>query len=432
MNAQLFITFALLGIGRNLPFQGLYVFGLGAADIAFGLLLFRLTLDSNGRINLQEAVHALRLPIVSMLILSTAAMTSMAINSFRYGVEARDIFEIFRYSYHLVIAVVTYVCTRRSGALPALAFAVGVIGSAIVAYLNPMNPDVLGTPQIFNPNVIGNVLAASIVLSALTIMDGHPFSGSMSATVAALLSFFTFSKGTWLMSILGLIACYLALRSMKDKGSGVALTVGKYVAYVVFASFVYVAYESWETISLVMEAKIAATEFESSAAEGGSFAARWGLILSAVHMFLANPLFGVGISNFETVNNLLQGELGDAYYDDDNPNSAWFYVLGCMGLPAFICFGTVFVWFISRVSRLSLGTRTADLIFYACVAGVFLIGGSVQLEMLTAYYYWVTIGIVAATQSRRLHPLGLAIVDPPYKPTPLVNIEAQATRTNTQ
>ena len=198
------------------------------------------------------------------------------------------------------------------------------------------------------------------------------------------------------MSMFGLIACYLALINLGNCNTNLAQKFGKYFVYLTFVGMPYVVYEFWDVLSLIVEAKIAATDFEASAAEGGSFSARAGLILSAIYMFLANPLLGVGISNFEYVNHLLESDLGDAYYDDDNPNSAWFYVLGCMGLPAFILFTYIFYWFLTRVHRFSFVNSKARHLYVICIGVVYLIGGNVQLEMLTAYYYWIALGVVAA------------------------------------
>ena len=113
-------------------------------------------------------------------------------------------------------------------------------------------------------------------------------------------------------------------------------------------------------------------------------------------MFVSNPLLGVGISNFESVNASLAETLGNSYYDDDNPNSAWFYVLACMGLPAFACFGLLFWWFLRSVTVAPAiqGQRRAAYVLLVGLA--YFIGGNVQVEMLTAYYYWVALGVTAA------------------------------------
>lgn len=418
MKLFIFLVFVLLGIGRNLPFQELYFFGLGIADFLFCILFLFSLLIPKARQGLLHESRVLRIPILATGYIGALAMISLAFNAPIYGVEGKDIFEILKYFYLVTVMVVTSHYTRTTGVVPVVGFVVGVIVSGVVAFLNPMNPDVLGIPQIFNPNVIGNILSVSIVFCSFLILAGYPVGGGLLAICAALIAFFTFSKGTWLMSTLALIACFLALKSLGSRNTSSALKYGKFLTYLLFASLLYVVFVFWDVVSLIVEAKIVATDFEASAAEGGSFSARVGLILSAIYMFLMNPLLGVGISNFEHVNHLLERDLGNAYYEDDNPNSAWFYVLACMGLPAFILFIWVFYWFLRRLYRLPFVSPKTRFLYTTCIGIIFFIGGNIQLEMLTAYYYWVAIGVVAALRE----PLGKKTLKKPSN-----NLEASAT-----
>lgn len=394
MRGFVFLVYVLLGIGRNLPFQKLYFYGLGAADLLFVLLLFSLLAIPKSCNALLYESQVLATPIAATCGISALAMISITFNAPIYGIDGKDIFEILKYLYLLTVMVVTSYCTRSMNVIPAYGFVIGVILSGVIAMLNPMNPDVHGTPQIFNPNVIGNALSVAIVFCSFIILAGYPLRGGLLAVSASVIGFFTFSKATWLMSIFGLIACYLAVSNVKNLNRA---QYGRYLTYAAFAGLLYAVYHYWGVISVIVNAKIAATEFQASAVEGGSFSARVGLILSAIHMFLINPILGVGISNFEHLNYLLKSDLGDFYYEDDNANSAWFYVLGCMGLPAFLLFTLVFYWFLKRVNRFSFASVQARRVYVTCVGIVFLIGGNVQLEMLAAYYYWVALGLVAAS-----------------------------------
>jgi O-Antigen ligase len=400
VSALVFTTFALLGIGRNLPWQGLYFFGLGLADLLLLVCLLAWAVSARSRAGLWQATVDLRVPIAAVSGLGVLAALSMAFNSFVYGVEPRDLFEVMKYYYQLLVMVAACHASREGGAVPVVGFASGVIVSGVVAMLNPMNPDVLGTPQIFNPNVIGNVLAVAVVLASFAILRGQSVTGGALAVLASIIGFFTFSKGTWLMLMFGLLACAVALARNGSTTSAAMARLGRVVAVVLLLGLAGLVVQNWELVSLIVEAKIAATEFDASAAEGGSFSARFGLMLSAFQMFLSNPLFGVGISNFEQVNRQLELELGDAFYDDDNPNSAWFYVLGCMGGPAFVLFAAVFVWFVMKLLDAPIEGASMQRLYAMCVACVFLIGGNVQLEMLTAYYYWVAIGALTALSRR--------------------------------
>lgn len=372
-----------------------YVAGIGLPDLLLILLVLCLLLSHRGRVEFLHEVWLLRNIFMAVSLLGVFAMTSLIFNAFIYRIEVRDIFEIFKYYYHLIVMLVSFHYTRTTGPLPAIGFVVGVLITGVVALLNPMNPDVLGVPQIFNPNVIGNVLAISIVMCSTIILHGRPVLGIVLAVSAAVIGFFTFSKGAWLMCTLALLACYLALTTLKGSNSVWSLRWGRYVSYAILAGLVYGAFHFSELVWMIIEAKIAATDFEASAAQGGSFSARWGLIIAAIKMFLMNPLVGVGISNYEFVNRMLESELGDAFYDDDNPNSAWFYVLGCMGLPAFICFALVFYICIKFLNRVPIHSVKVRAFYVGLIGLVIFIGGNVQLEMLTAYYYWVLLGILA-------------------------------------
>lgn len=396
MRLFIFLVFVLLGIGRNLPFPELFFYGLGVGDFLFFLLLAVLLVNPKTRTSLSHQLTILRVPIAATAALVALALLSMLYNMLIYGVDGKDFFEILRYCYLLTIMVVACHCTRVTGIVPAIGFVLGVIVSGVVAFLHPMNPDVLGTRQIFNPNVIGNILSVSIVFCSFIILSGAPIVGGLLAVCAALISFFTFSKGTWLMSAFALIACFLSLVNLGSHNTDRTSKFGKYFAYLIFASMLFVVYEYWDSVSLIVEAKIIATDFDASAEQGGSVAARSGLILSAIYMFLKNPLLGVGISNFEQVNQLLASELGSLFYEDNNPNSAWFYVLGCMGLPAFLLFTSIFCWFLRKIYWIPLLIQKIRFPYITCIGIVFFIGGNVQVEMLTAYYYWIALGMVAA------------------------------------
>jgi hypothetical protein len=337
----------------------------------------------------------LRTPIIAIACMGALAMCSLIFNSPFYGSKVRDVFEIFKYFYQGLLMIITCFCTRRAGAMPTLGFVFGVLISGVIAYENPMNPDVLlGARQIFNPNVIGNVLAVSIALCSVLIIRGHALKGAILGACGAVISFFTFSKGTWLMTILAICGCGLALGTLRQRRPNMLSKPVKYIAYAVLGALLLVAYAHQELIVSVINAKITVTDFSASSEEGGSVSQRLGMMRSATYMFSGNPVFGVGISNFEQVNQSFQRELGSAFYDDDNPNSAWFYVLGCMGLPAFLFFGSIYFWFLRKLCQIAqIKTR---LLYTGCIGGVFLIGGNVQLEMLTSYYYWIVLGVIGA------------------------------------
>lgn len=396
MKYSIFAIYLLFGMGRNLPEEAMYYKGVGLVDTAF-IFIIAMILSSAARVKLLLEIQRVRYLALAILIIVFFATSSLFFNMFIYGVEIKDLFEIARYVYSFFVLTFTIFAVKRYGAYIMIGFPIGIIITGVVAIMNPMNPDVLGTPQIFNPNVIGNALAVSVFFSSILILSRHIVKGTVLGIISAGIAFYTFSKGTWIMTALGLLACLMALQmraGINDRRlSG---NISKILASSLFGVMIYVLYDNYEIISTIVEAKIMATKFESTAVEGGSFAARVGLILSAARMALLNPLLGVGISNFEVVNRSLQTELGNYFYDDDNPNSAFFYVLGCMGVIPFIAFCFIYWTFVKKLSGLVSSDKIKGLVFTLCGALIILIGGNVQVEMLTGYYFWVLLGFVMA------------------------------------
>jgi O-antigen ligase len=106
----------------------------------------------------------------------------------------------------------------------------------------------------------------------------------------------------------------------------------KFIFLIVFVLLIKYNIESISAINTLINAKIDASGFDGSAASGSSVGARVGLAYSGLLMFLENPIFGIGIGNFEIVNDTLKSTLGNMYYKDDNANSLFFHYLGTTGI----------------------------------------------------------------------------------------------------
>jgi O-antigen ligase len=142
--------------------------------------------------------------------------------------------------------------------------------------------------------------------------------------------------------------------------------------------------------------KLRATSFESSASEGGTFSARLGLILSGIYMFFDNPIFGIGISNFEHFHYQNETILGDKFFEDDNPNSAFIYILACGGLLPFIiwCFIVLYsIYLIYKLFRLHFRVMLSIIQVFLFSFAIIL-SGFVQNEILNAYFYWFFIALL--------------------------------------
>lgn len=387
----LFIVYVLVGLGRNTPGEWSYYLGIGFVDVLMVLIfVFAVKFDRDKLCDIISKAKPIWMPIGIMLIF---AGSSAVINIMTFGISFNDVFEVFKILFLMIFMLVTTYLYLKAREFIIFGFLLGVILSGIIALLNPMNPDVLGTPQMFNPNVIGNVLASSIVISSIIILNGRLNVGLLIALCLMILSVFTFSKGTWLMAAFAM-ACLFVSILMLFKSSCVRFNIYlKAGMTIMLGIFIVIVVTNWDILILLVRAKIEATEFQATAAEGGSFSARLGLIWSSLRMSLLNPLFGVGISNFEIVNTNQKEILGSFFYYDDNPNNVFAYIVACMGWPALFLFLVALNGFYKAVSGFLSRFKALSSWYKFFAMIVFILGGMVQIEMLKAYYFWFACGL---------------------------------------
>jgi O-antigen ligase len=388
-----FVISAWISIGRNLPFD-IYPFGLTLIDVLVIGWVFKLFI-SRGTLRADYVVK-----LMSIVIFCTALSSSL--NSYRYGADWEEFFEVFRY---VVLTMLYYFLLETVKDIRAAiyGFTLGNLTTFAVAYQFPMNPDVLGFVQIFNPNVIGNILSVNGMLLLILYARNPSFLTTFLSLIVFICTIFTYSKGAWLMSSLNML-CLLILLSrrvvvVKDIKSTLAFSL-------VALGGSFLIYMNLEDLSTLVISKIIATDFQASAAEGGSFSARVGLAYSGLLQWATNPLFGVGISNFELLNRKLEVDLGNMFYDDDNPNNVYIYILSGSGLFAFVAWVLLVIRFIQiyshAVRRLTRSGFIVSLLSFNAIA-IILISGSTQNEMLNGYYFWFILAI-ATVASRKQVP----------------------------
>lgn len=383
MKKILLIFFGIaLGIGRNLPFQALYPFGLSLVELmalsCAPYLLFH-----------KMQVHKdIKLISSLMAVMAFFFTISMMVNISEYPPKVLDILEIMRFFFLAYLVILLSVLYHEHSSLLLVSFIVGVLITFYFSYQNPMNEDVVGFVQIFNPNVLGVALVVSSYMLLLLQIKSNGVAKFVGCGVLLYCSVFTYSKGAWLLGSSAFIVSSLLLLS-----AGNRLTQ-------IFIGFclVFVAVKGLSALAdsaffVLLQAKISATDFGATAASGGSFSARVGLILSAFLMFVDNPFFGVGLSGWEDAHKAQALVLGHYFYSDDNPNSAFFYVLSTGGGFAFLAWCSIFMIFLRRVGIYSFRTltRSSARAFQVFTILFFLVAGNTQSEMLSAYYYWVVI-----------------------------------------
>lgn len=392
MRPVVWLICVLLGIGQNLPFDEIYVQGIGAGDFLFLGLLALLMGHPPTRGSLLAQAGRQRELAMLVLVFVTLTLASSAANVPTWGIAGADLVEALRPLYYFALSVFVAHSVGRFGLSVVVAFITGILISGLIAYLLPSNTDVTGFVMLWNPNVIGNMMAFGVLLVSLLLFEGRLMAATFLLFPLVVLAVFTYSKGTWLMTLLGLAACYVAYRTAKNDGSR-GLEKALFLAGgIVLAGIV--AYHLDALVDLV-SFKLATTQFGDSATEGGTIAARWSFVWASVQLALENPLFGVGISNFEAAYDSMRDTLGDDYWPTDNPHSAWFYILACIGIPGLIVFASIFVLVLHQLYR-SLPVIGGDRRAYLALSGLVLfLSGAVLLHLLTQYYFWFLAGIAA-------------------------------------
>lgn len=386
------VLFFLLGIGRNLPYEHLFVYGLGIADLL--LILFFITSYAYEYSKWQLIVSHNNGLLHFMVFFLIWNLFSTIINTPFFGIHLLDIFECLRIIYLIVILLTTIFLTIKYNTLPGVSFVSGVAFSGFIAYLNPMNPDVLGIVQIFNPNVIGNILSFScLFLVLLMYLGANKLVSLFLFTICFSFAIFTYSKATWLM----LIICLLALFFYFKQYYSFLTRIGKilFIGLLVLISFYLgtrdVFKASVQLGQVIIDSKIENSGFGSSASEGSSVGARYGLSYSGFYMFLQSPIWGVGVGNFEKVNDENKYELGKYYYKDDNANSLIFHLLGTIGIVGLLIFLKIVHLFYKKLNHLGRLYNIPKLYNYLLFS-IFFISINFQRELLTSYYFWIIFG----------------------------------------
>ncbi|KAB7884541.1 hypothetical protein GA417_11395 [Poseidonibacter ostreae] len=392
-NSIAFVFALFVGVGKNIPFPMLFPFGIAPIEwfIVFFLIYQTLMIKSN-KIYFYWNNH-LKNIFILIVSLTSFMFISYVVNIFYFHGEIKDMFEIVRYllSGYLIL-ILLYMNKYYESLLKG--FVTGVIISVFLGFLAPNNPSVdigdFSIPQIFNPNVLGIIIGFTVFIIVLLELHRHNKKNLFIVMLLVLLSAFTFSKASWLIVSFGLVSYSLVLFSNNEiKKRYLILFV--FVLLILLWYFGIISY----LVDLIMW-KLRATSFESSAVEGGTFSARSGLILSGIYMFFDNPIFGIGISNFEYYHYQNETILGDKFFEDDNPNSAFIYILACGGLLPFIvwCFIVLYsIYLVYKLFRNHFGI-VFSIIQVFLFSFVIVLSGFVQNEILNAYFYWFFIALL--------------------------------------
>lgn len=381
------------GIGQNLPYSQFYLAGIGPGDLLFLAFLLFTAVYPPARSGFFQSIIRLRRYFYLVVVFVGFTLTSSTVNAFIWGFEGKDLVEIFRPFYYFLIVAYVAAYTKRNGPDKIiLAFLTGILVSAIVAYLNPSNDNVVGFSVLWNPNVIGNMLAIGMVLASLLILNGRLLSALPFVAAFLVLAVFTYSKGTWLMSFLALTACLIAALGLGAKRP--AWMSNKFVFIAGVAGLLVLAVQYYDALYGLVSFKLQTTQFGDTAVEGGTLAARYGFVIASLQLAIENPVFGVGISNFQPAYDSLRDMLGANYWETDNPHSAWLYVLATGGFPALALAVLLVLYPIHRLAADLTLSSGKKILYVGCVTAVFIISGAVLLHLVTQYFLWFFTGLI--------------------------------------
>lgn len=357
--------FLLLLIGRNLPFDDLYFSGLGVWDF-FAISLFPF---------LDYKVIPKKI-LFYIFVFFVSALIGVLISS-TIGIRINDILEIFRIFYSLELIALGFLFAKyleNTTIIDILFYS--SLCMFIFAYLNPMNLDVLGFVQIWNPNVLANYFLHCVAI-ILVLSKKISKKILMYCFLLLIFSFFTYSKASWLLIFLYLVIIFINISRLNQL-----------IFLLIFALLFTYNTEYLSSLNILLNSKIDASGFGGTAASGSSVGARIGLAYSGFLMFLKNPIFGIGIGNFEMVNDSLKYTLSDMYFKDDNANSLFFHYLGTTGIIG--CSSVILLIFqYFKLLTYSLKSKT----IYLIVLIFILISINFQRELFTTNTMYLVMGV---------------------------------------
>lgn len=385
------------GVGQFLPYEGWYWYGMSIGD---GLFLVYLLLATPRIL----AVRPWRLdPLlvryaVAVITFVSLSAVSVTINSFYRDIYAKDIIEAFRPLYYLCLVIFVAAHVRRFGHVPILrAFLIGIatLGLSDLYFVTSQEwTQVFGFVLLSNPNSVGNLFGVGTILISFLVLEKKLIVSAILLVGFLVLSLLTYSKGTWVMSSLGLAACTVAFPQSSHERAGSSAIVKFVYASVLFILLPFLAAHYYPNIERLVAFKLQTTQFGDTADAGSTIAARWGFVLASVRMAFENPFLGVGLSNYETEYDLLREDLGPLYWPTDNPHSAFLYVLACIGVPAFFVFSILFAYPLFMLKDVLPLKGIRKTIYCGLVALAFLTSGSVVLHLLTQHYFWFVSGLL--------------------------------------
>jgi len=399
-----FISSITWAVGTNWLGEWYYPLrGIGWLDIVFFIWFIFALVDPRRRLALSTALWAVRKFVLLILVFMTWLLLSTVVNSYTWGAGPTDLFAIGRLVYYCAILLFAYITVRQYGYGALVAgFITGVgvltLGRFYDAYTEGASAVILQDLIILkDPNVIGNMMGIGVLFCILGVLEGYVKLSFLAALALAIASVTTFSKGTWLMILIALIGCVVALlmtvrrseRSLMRYLPATIVLIG--LAGVI--TFVY-----WDLLVDLVNLKLETTEENETAAYRYQFG------LAAIYAMADHPIFGLGFRNFPQVERLYPDVVPEP---TENAHNAFLHFGAIGGIPALLILIWLVAYPIAPLWRALAAEypRTLASILTALVVLILGLSGSVQLQLVAQPFFWLLAGIILSWRDRVVrHP----------------------------
>ncbi|MEZ8060928.1 O-antigen ligase family protein [Vibrio splendidus] len=387
-----FSTFSLAMVGAIVePFNLFSNFNVG--DVLFIFVCITLLPIHSYRVN-----YLTILPIVILLFSVLSIFVNLIIGNdyeYNFGTPFRLLYYIF-----IIIIISNFIDTDEKEHYLWWSVLVGLSLTCLLVYFEWMKtPIYLGSIPMFhtvhnfdsfpiNRNYLGFFSAIAIAISVgLISVEKYKVRKIILVfiTVAiSLMSIFTFSKGTWLASFLGVIIYYLLYK--KNKKNKIILLIFFVIVVMIFSA---VYQEYLNEILEQVQRRISSSDSTNHE--------RVEYIYLSFDVVNLNPIFGVGTGAFESALKSI-----NAQYLTKDPHNALLWIFsenGLISLASFLVMLSYIFW-----SCLFSKSKFRDLYFLLLLSLVFTM--PTQGTSYTMKYLWVLFGICISMKRIRRREYG--------------------------
>ncbi len=377
--------------------------GISWLDILFFAWFLFALVDPKRRLALSAALWQLRTFVLLILVFTSWLLLSTVVNCYTWGAGPTDIFAIGRLIYYCAILLFACITVRQCGYGVLIAgFITGVgvltLGRFYDAYTEGASAVVLQYLIILkDPNVIGNMMGIGVLYCILGILNGYVKLSFLAALALAIASVTTFSKGTWLMILIGLLGCVVALL-MTVRRSQISLMRFLPVTIVLIGLAGVITYAYWDLLVDLFRLKMETTEENETAAYRYQFG------LAAIYAMVDHPVFGLGFRNFPQVERLYPDVVPEP---TENAHNAFLHFGAVGGIPALLLLVWLVAYPVAPLWR-SLAAeypRMLATVLTTLAVLILTLSGSVQLQLVAQPFFWLLAGIILSWRDRLVwHP----------------------------